>query len=195
MAEACRNTMNWFALTVKPQHERAAAEQLASKSLDSYVPLYRSRRWWSDRVKIVELPLFPRYVFCRFSFAERLQVLSTPSVTSIVTFEGKPCPVSDIEIDYVKRIVGSNFPIFPWPLLHVGQRVRICKGALAGVEGILTREKAAYWVVVSVEIMQRAIAVEIERDLLEPIVSDGGALRTQAAASLASRDPYLLQPY
>src|ERR1035441_3489792 len=71
--------MNWFALVVKPQHEKAVAEQLQAKALEHYLPLYRARRRWSDRMKAVDLPLFPRYVFCRFGFEERLKVLSTPS--------------------------------------------------------------------------------------------------------------------
>lgn len=84
--------MHWYALTVRPQHEKAVADQLQAKALESYVPLYRARRRWSDRSKTIELPLFSRYTFCRFSFEQRLRVLQTPSVVSIVGFGGKPCP-------------------------------------------------------------------------------------------------------
>lgn len=163
--------MYWFALTVKPQHERSVVEQLTAKSLEGYVPVYAARHRWSDRVKTVSLPLFPRYVFCRFRFEERQKVLSIFSVTSIVGFGGTPCPVSQEEIDTIKRIIGSNLPIMPWPFLRIGQPVRISEGPLSGVEGILAREKAAFRVVVSVEMLQRAVAVEVERDSLEVIGS------------------------
>ncbi len=163
--------MHWFAVTVKPQHERAVEAQLVAKSLEAYLPLYSSRRRWSDRVKTLELPLFPRYVFCRFVFEDRLKVLSVPSISAIVAFGGMPCPITQDEIDIVKRLVGSGLPITPWPFLRIGDRVRIREGSLSGVEGILAKEKAAYRVVVNVHMLQRAVAVEIERDLLEPISS------------------------
>src|ERR1039458_584693 len=102
LQEILLTTQCWFVLTVKPQHEKAVAEQLRAKSLEEYLPLYQARRRWSDRVATVELPLFPRYVFCRFSFENRLQVLQTPSVSSIVSFGGKPCPVEHREIETVQ---------------------------------------------------------------------------------------------
>ena len=160
--------MNWFALVVKPQHEKAVAEQLQAKALEHYLPLYRARRRWSDRTKAVELPLFPRYVFCRFGFEQRLKVLSTPSIVCIVSFGGKPAPVSETELDAVRALVGSGLPVSPWPFLRSGERVRITHGALAGVEGILVRENSAYRVVVSVELLNSAAAVEIDRDLVVP---------------------------
>jgi transcription antitermination factor NusG len=110
--------MHWFALTVKPQHERAVAEQLKVKSLEGYVPLYHSRRRWSDRTKLIELPLFPRYVFCRFQFEDRTKILSILSVTSIVGFGGMPCPVSEKEIATIKSLAGSGLPIAPSPALY-----------------------------------------------------------------------------
>lgn len=166
MAEACPGTphMHWFALTVKPRHEKAVAERLAARALESYAPLYRDRRRWSDRVQTVELPLFPRYVFCRFCFADRLKVLSMPSVQSVVGFGGEPAPVRDEEIDAIKTLVGSGLAAAPWPYVRVGQRVRICEGPLSGLEGILAREKSEYRVVINVELLQRGVAVEIDRD-------------------------------
>jgi transcription termination/antitermination protein NusG len=162
--------VNWFALTVKTQHERAVAEQLTAHSLEAYLPLYRSRRRWSDRVKTIELPLFPRYVFSRFTFEDRRKVIGLPSVLSIVGFGGTPSPISQEEIDLVKLLTSQDVPIRPWPFLRVGERVRVREGAMAGVEGILVREKAAYRVVVNIEMLQRAVAVELDRDLLEPIL-------------------------
>ncbi len=173
-AEACPNTqVNWFALTVRSQHERSVADQLAARALEAYVPLYRSRRRWSDRVKTIELPLFPQYVFGHFGFEDRLKVIAIPSVISIVGFGGIPSPISQEEIDLVKLLVGQDRPITPWPFLRVGQRVRVREGPMCGIEGILVREKAAYRVVINIEMLQRAVAVELERDLLDPVQPSG----------------------
>ena len=163
--------MQWLALMVKPQHETAVEAQLTAKLLEAYVPLYCCRRRWSDRVKTIELPLFSRYVFCRSRFEDRFKILSTPSVTSIVRFGGLPCPISESEIEVVKLIVGSGLPIMPWPFLQIGDRVRIHQRPLCGLEGILVKEKAAYRVVINVEMLQRAVAVEIERNSLEAIAA------------------------
>lgn len=163
--------MNWYAITVKSQHEKAVDQQLQAKALESYLPLYRARRRWSDRIKAVDLPLFPRYVFCRFGFEDRLKVLSISNVTAIVGFGGKPCPISDDEIGSIKTVVGSSLPYSPWPFLRTGQRVRVRQGALEGLEGILAREKSGCRVVLNVELLGRAVAVEIERDLVCPVSS------------------------
>jgi transcription antitermination factor NusG len=173
--------VTWFALIVKSQHERAVAEQLAAQSVEAYVPLYRSRRRWSDRMKTVELPLFPRYVFSRFTFEERRKVIGLPSVVSIVGFGGAPSPIREEEIELVKLIAGQDLPISPWPFLRVGERVRVSEGPLCGVEGILVREKTLHRVVVNMELLNRAVAVELERHLLEPVVA-----RPKASSEIAS---------
>ena len=162
-------SIHWFALTVKPQHERAVADQLQSKTLEAYVPLYSARRRWSDRVKTVEVPLFPRYVFSRFVFEERSHVLKTPGVTSIVGFSGIACPVTDAEIDVVKTMVGSGNPLKVWPAIRVGQRVRIREGAMSGLEGILVQEKTACRIVINLELLNRGVAVEIDWDMIEAV--------------------------
>ena len=160
--------MNWYALTVKPQHEKSVADQLEAKSLESYLPLYRAKRRWSDRVKVIELPLFPRYVFCRFDFENRMKILQIASINKIVGFGGQPYPIDDQIIHDLKTIVGSGLPCNPWPFLRVGQWVTVCEGPLKGTEGILVREKSGYRVVINVELLNRAVAVEVERDLVRP---------------------------
>jgi transcription antitermination factor NusG len=162
------------------------AEHLTRKSLEAYLPVFSSRRRWSDRTKTIQLPLFPRYVFCRFGFEQRLDVLGTPNVTAIVGFGGRPCPVTEDEMESLKRIVDSNLPICPWPFVRMGQRVRIREGPLVGLEGILAREKAAYRVVVNVEMLARAVCVEVEREILE-LVTSPGQIATSNAAHLRSR--------
>lgn len=160
--------MPWYALTVKPQHEKSVAEQLRLKGLETYLPLYRSSRRWSDRVKTIDLPLFSQYVFSQFQLEERIRVLQTASVLSIVSFAGAPCPVEASQLEALRAIVGSGLTYSPWPFLHAGQRVRICGGSLKGVEGILAREKSECRVVVNIELLQRAVAVEVDRDLVQP---------------------------
>ena len=161
----------WFALTVKPRHEKAAAQNLRAKGLDVMLPVYLAQHQWSDRVKAVELPLFPGYVLCRLRREERLKALTTPSVTSIVGFANIPVPIPEEEISAVRTMVESGLPIQPWPHLRPGEQVRIESGSLAGVQGTLVREKSVFRVVVNIELLQRSVAVEVDRAALSPVNS------------------------
>jgi transcriptional antiterminator NusG len=169
-AEACADASSrWFALTVKPQHEKAVRQRLHSYRFETYLPLYRVKRQWSDREKTIELPLFPRYVFCRFSFEQRLTILRLPSVVSIAGFGGVPTPLDQQALELIRDLSESGISATPWPVVREGDRVRIRGGPLSGREGILLREKAGYRLVVSIEMLQRAVAVEIDREFLEPL--------------------------
>jgi transcription antitermination factor NusG len=170
----------WFVLTVKPRHEKAVASHLAVLNLEAYLPLYRSLRRWSDRKKIVEACLFPGYVFCRFDRRDRLAVLNLPSVTSLVSFGDAPAPVPDTEIDAVRTVLASRRPAGPWPFLESGQRVRIRSGAMEGLEGLLVNQENCWRVVVSISLLQRSVAVEIDRDMVEPVRTTRAA-RSQTA--------------
>jgi transcription antitermination factor NusG len=176
------NQAQWYALTVKPNHEKAAAQALESKILEVFLPLYRARRRWSDRTKELELPLFAGYVFCRFSGSLRARVLATPGVTSVVGFGNKPAAISETEINSVRTLVSSGLPLSPWPFLRVGQRVRIEAGPLAGVEGVLSQVKDAWRVVVNVEILQRSVAAEVERDVVAAANPSGAGRGARTAA-------------
>lgn len=158
----------WFALTVKPRHEKSVAAGLARLGFEAYLPLYPAKRRWSDRVKIVSLCLFPGYLFCRFGYDRCLQVLNQPGVSSVVGFGSSPVPVPEEQIAAIRRLLASGSSVLPWPFLKLGQRVRIRAGALAGIGGILAKEKDIWRVVVNVELLQRSVAVEIDRDLIEP---------------------------
>jgi transcription antitermination factor NusG len=160
--------LHWYAVHVRHQHERAVARALSHNNFETFLPLYRSRRQWSDRVKVLELPLFPTYVFARFREVQRVQVLRTPGVRSIVSFNHRLAPVRDEEIQSLQVMVRSGVPIEPWPILREGQRVRVERGPLQGVEGILLRFKNSWRVVVGVEILQRAVAAEVDRDVVRP---------------------------
>ena len=175
-------TPAWFAVTVRPQHEKAAAHGLERKGLEDFLPLYRDRRRWSDRVKELELPLFPGYVFCRFTLRQRAAVLATPGVRSIVGFGRTPAVVPQAEIEAIQAMVASGLPARPWPFLKVGQTVRIERGPLSGLEGILVQLKDAWRVVVSVPLLQRSVAVEIDRDVV------GVTQRPRQAPACSLRD-------
>jgi len=164
------SSYKWFALTVKPNHEKTVASILHNRGLEGFLPLYRVRNRWSDRVKELDLPLFPSYVFSRFPFANRVRVLAIPSVTSIVGFGGEPAPIPDDEIDAVRKLVTSRLPLGPWPFLKEGRRVRINHGAMCDVEGILLQIKDSLRVVVSIEMLQRSVAVTIDRDMISSVV-------------------------
>lgn len=161
--------VRWFAVTVKPQHEKKAATALAHKAVDCFLPLYHARRRWSDRVKDLELPLFPGYVFCQFRFDQRLPIMQTPGVTSIVTFGGKPAPIPERDILSIRTMISSGLKVEPWPFLKAGQRIRVEAGPLDGLEGILLEVKNSLRVVVSLDLLQRAVAVEIDRRAVCPI--------------------------
>lgn len=160
---------SWFALTVRHQHERSADGALRSAGVETFLPLYRSRRRWSDRLVDRDVPLFPGYVFGKFSIDERVRVLRTPGIARIVGFAGTPAAVPDREIADVRAALESNLPLGPWPYLRTGDRVRIEDGPLRGVEGTLLRQSGKLRLVLSVEMLQRSVAVEIDPDSVDPV--------------------------
>jgi transcription antitermination factor NusG len=158
---------NWFALRVRPKHEKTVATNLSRLGFDEYVPLQRVRRLWSDRIKLLDAPLFPGYIFCRFGYADRLRVLNSPGVESIVGFGKTEVPVDDSEIDAVRTLVATGKPLSHLPFLRIGQSVLIERGPLAGIRGVVLRDERAWRVVVSVEALDRSIAVEVDREILQ----------------------------
>jgi transcription antitermination factor NusG len=157
----------WYALSVKPRHEKAGSLLLANKGLEVFNPVCRTQRRWSDRIKELDVSLFPGYIFCRFGFERRMAVLTTPGITSIVSAGKQPAPVSDDEISSVQSIVASGRQAVPWPYLSIGRKVQVAAGCLEGLVGTVVRDKGVCRVVVNVELLQRSVAVEIDRcDLL-----------------------------
>ncbi len=153
----------WFALHVETNREKHVAALLRNKGYTEFLPLYRARRRWSDRYKDVQLALFPGYLFCRFDPLHRLPILTTPGVRYVVGSGRTPVPVSDDEIEAIRRIVTCGLSSLPWPFLRVGDFVRLEEGPLAGLEGILIQVKNQHRLVVSVTLLQRSVAVEIDR--------------------------------
>jgi transcription antitermination factor NusG len=161
----------WFGLHIKSNFEKVTASILEAKGLEVYFPSFRSRRRWSDRVKEIDQPLFPGYLFCRFDPHNRLPILTTPGVLSIVGVAKTPAPISDSEIFAVQRIVESGLAARPWPFVQVGQRVVIERGPLSGAEGILLKFKNNYRIVVSVSLLQRSISAEIDIETVRALHS------------------------
>ena len=163
-------TTQWYALQVQSGLASVASTVLRGKGYEEFLPVYCSRRRWSDRVKKIDLPLFPGYLFCKFDPQDRLvPVLTTPGVIGIVGAGRKPIPVPEEEIEAVRRVLLSGLAAQPWPFLGVGSRIYIESGPLAGIEGIVTNVDKVYRLVVSVTLLQRSVAVEIDRYWARPI--------------------------
>jgi len=176
----------WFALQVRSRSESIAATFLQGHGYEWFLPSYKCRRQWSDRIKQLELPLFPGYLFCRFDPQDRLPVLKAPGMISIVGVGNTPLAVDESEITALRALVKSGLPRQPWPYLQVGQRVRIEHGALYGLEGILLDVKGSHRIVVSVTLLRRSVAAEIDSAWVAPI-------SPQLSASTLSR-PQTLPP-
>jgi transcription antitermination factor NusG len=161
--------LSWFALQVRSRHEATVAEQLSGKGYELFFPSYRCRKHWSDRIKDVEAPLFPGYLFCRFNPQTRLPILKTPGVIQIVGFNRRPVPVDDGEILAIQRFIAAGIPSQPWPFLQLGDRVRIESGPLRGLEGILIEFKGNHRLVVSVTLLQRSVAAVLDSALVSSL--------------------------
>jgi transcriptional antiterminator RfaH len=169
----------WYALICRPRHEKSVGYALAMKDLESFVPLHRMTHKWSDREKTVDLPLFPGYAFCRFGAAERGHVLRTPGVRSIVGNGRMSLPVEDSEIARLQSVVDSGLPVQPWVYLEAGDKARVECGPLRGVEGVVVRHKNRDRMVVSITLLHRAVAVEVDRKWLSALsraATDGDVL-------------------
>jgi transcription antitermination factor NusG len=159
----------WYALTVRHQHERQTERLLRTLGWETLSPVYKCKRQWSDRVKEVELPLFAGYVFCRFSVNDRVRVEDTPGVAQIVKFNGRAAEIEAAEIERIQAMLVVKVRLTPWPYLKAGDRVRVERGPLRGLEGTLLRDGDAARLVVSVEMLQRSIAAEVDPDSVVPI--------------------------
>jgi transcription antitermination factor NusG len=163
------NTSEWFALQVRTRWERTTAALLHGKGYETFLPTHKLRRRWARDFKEVEAPLFPGYVFCSFDVQKRLPILITPGVIAVVSRGKIPVPVDRSEFDALRAIAHSGMAAQPWPYLEIGQRIRIEDEALQGLEGILIRFKGSHRVVLSVSLLRRSVAFEIDRSSVRPI--------------------------
>lgn len=163
----------WYALTVAPRREFKVRDGLSSlDSVEAFLPAYQDKRPWSDRTRLIDVPLFAGYVFARFNPALlRIPVLRLGGVKSIVGFGSEPLALPDTEIESVRSLVASGFPVQQWPFLRPGQKIRVEHGPLRGVEGVIVSQKDAWMMVVSIELLQRSMAVALDRSALKAIKS------------------------
>src|ERR1700680_431626 len=159
----------WYALYTKHQHEKMVARVLTIKGFETLLPLYQAARRWRDRTKFLSLPLFPCYVFLRGGLERRLDIMTTPGIHMLVTGGGHPAVVPDGEMDAVRKWVEKTQRVEPHPFLRSGDWVRVKSGPLIDMEGILVRKKNLFRLVVSVEILGKSAAAEVEASMVERI--------------------------
>jgi transcription antitermination factor NusG len=159
----------WFALQVRTRWENSTAQLLSGKGYQTLLPTYQSKKRWNGRLQELKAPLFPGYVFCQFEALNRLPILVTPGVINVVGSGRVPLPVEDAEIAAIQTVVSSGLRAEPWPYLEVGQRIRINTDALGGLEGILIKCKGNHRIVVSVSLLRRSVALEIDRNCVSPV--------------------------
>jgi transcription antitermination factor NusG len=159
----------WYAVQTCANHEKRVLQQLDLRTVEAYLPLYESVRRWRDRRMRLELPLFPGYIFVHVALCDRLRVLQTPSVVRLVGFGGQPAALPDQEIDALRQGLTREMRVEPHPYLKVGQCVRVRTGPLQGLKGILVRKKKVSRFVISLDLIMRSVAVEIDVAELEPV--------------------------
>ena len=166
---------HWYAVYTCAQHEKRVAAELAARTVEHFLPLYSSVRRWKDRRVQLELPLFPGYVFVRLALCDRLRVVQIPSVVRLVGFGGLPTALPDTEMEIMRSGLSERLRSEPHPFLTIGRRVRITAGPFAGLEGVLKRKKSSLRVVVSLELIQRSVAVDVEAGDVQGVASAKGA--------------------
>jgi len=167
----------WHAVYTRHQHEKAAAEVLAKKGFEIFLPLYRAVHRWKDRNKRLSLPLFPCYLFLQGGLERSLDIMTTPGVHGLVRTAGQTAVIPQAQIDAVRQLIESPLGVEPHPFLSCGDWVRVKAGPLAGIEGILVRKKNQFRLVLSVEMLGRAASVEVDFSAIERVSGGNGEVR------------------
>ncbi|HKD49349.1 MAG TPA: UpxY family transcription antiterminator [Candidatus Acidoferrum sp.] len=170
----------WFAILVRTNSEKTANLLLENSGYECFLPASKSTRRWSDRTKAIEMPLFPGYLFCRMNPHNRLTVLMTPGVMQIVGVSETPIPVEEEEIEAIQQVQKSGLPAMPWPYMQIGNVAQIVDGPLRGLTGIIVKIKSGIKVVLSVSLLQRSVAVEVQRNWI-------GEVQTGKPAEISAR--------
>lgn len=160
--------LHWYAAYTSANHEKRVAKQLAERSVEHYLPVYESARRWKDRRVKLEIPLFAGYVFVRLALCERLKVVQVPGLARLVGFNGTPVALPDEEMEALRKGLEYGLRAEPHPYLTVGRRVRVTRGPLAGLEGILLRRKGNWRVVLSLDLIQRSVSVDMDASDVKP---------------------------
>ena len=165
---AAPSEVPWWAIYTRHQHEKVVAEMLAAKDFEVFLPLYDSTRRWKDRSKVLSLPLFPCYLFVHGGLDRKLQVVTTPGIHMILYRGDHVATIPQQEMEAIQRAVEGSYRVEPHPFLRCGMRVRVVRGALQGVEGILVRKKNLCRLILSVEMLAQSVAVEVHAADVEP---------------------------
>jgi transcription antitermination factor NusG len=165
------NELNeWFAFRVRPRHEKQVSIALREKGFVEFLPLYKSKRQWTDRTKVVEMPLFPGYIFCATTRSLIVPVLMTSGVIDVVRAGTQPLPADNAEIEALQQTVSVNVPLESWPYTEAGEggSFSILRGPLAGLTGILVDVRHAQRLILSVNLLRRSVLVEVHPDWISP---------------------------
>ncbi len=196
LADAARNSFDgksWFALQVRSRRESSIAAQLIEQGYECFLPLYKSVRRWSDRMKELEQPLFPGYLFSRFDYLNCRSLLMTPGVQQVLGNGRSPIPVEETELESIRQALSSGLPNQPWPYLQVGERVRVNYGSLNNLEGFLINFRGSHRVVLSVTLLQRSVAMEIDLAWVTPVRETSSATTSRVFTGQMARATVLLQ--
>ena len=179
---------SWWAVYTRHQHEKTVAHLLSTKGFEVFLPLYDSVRRWKDRSKTLSLPLFPCYVFVRGDLDRRLQVMTTPGIHTVLSTGERVALIPNSEIDSIRTAVSYPARVEPHPFLRCGEKVRVTRGSLEGVVGILVRKKSLFRLVLSVEMLAQSVSVEIDAADVEPAKGVGLSdisLRGEASGNIS----------
>jgi len=179
--------LRWYAVYTRSRHEKCVSRLLEGKSVEIFLPTYESVHRWNDRNALVSQPIFPGYLFVRIGLADRMRVLSTPGVVNFVGVHDRPCAIPDEELAALRVCWQHQLRMEPHPYLVVGRRVRVKQGMLAETEGILVRKKGKFRLVLSVNLITRSVAVEVDaRDVVSVEGCSADAHRSSTNTSEAS---------
>jgi transcription antitermination factor NusG len=161
----------WYAIRTKSRHEKTVCKQLETDDLEVYLPIVQQFRQWSDRSRLIDLPLFPGYVFVRIPHfaSKKVQVLRKPGVIGFVGNERGPASISDDELNGVRLLLANRVPYASHPYLKIGQRIRVKDGVLRGLEGILLRVGSKNGLLVSIDLIQRSLVIQLQGYAVEVI--------------------------
>jgi transcription antitermination factor NusG len=156
------DTAHWYAVYTRCHHEKTAAAQMGKRAIEHFIPMYETVSTWKDRRKRLELPLFPGYIFVRIPLQHRVSVLVVPGVVRLVGFNNQAAALPDEEIDRLRTLVKQRLHAEPHPYLTAGRRVRITRGALQGMEGILIRKKGRLRLLLSIDLIRQSALIEVD---------------------------------
>ena len=160
--------LSWYAVYTCANHEKRVAEQLRERSVDYFLPMYERERRWKDRRVKLQTPLFPGYVFVRVALRDRLGILQTPGIVHLVGFGGQPAALPQEDIQAIQNCLSHGLQVEPHPYLRVGHRVQVKRGPLQGLEGIVVRRKNRSCFILSFDLLQRAVAIEMNAMDFQP---------------------------